>query len=351
MIRIGARNSPLARAQADAVAAALGAYGVRTEFVPIRTQGDVDRRDLTQIGGTGVFTGAVRDALLDGSIDVGVHSCKDLPTAAVEGLEVIAYPTREDSHDVLIGLRLAELDPSAGPVRIGTGAPRRVVQLEQLAAARGLDLRIEPVRGNVDTRLDLVRSGKIDAVVLAAAGVLLIADVRWSGSPAGVLWALAAAAMWAAYVLLGKRVARGGNGIDEMAVGFTTAAVLLSPLLLTGGTAGLAPLAEPAVLGLAVGLGVLSSVIPYVLDQVVLRRVGQARFAVLLALLPVTATIVGFVVLGQLPGALEIGGIAAVIAAVALRSRDGDEPPPEAGPASSRSVTDDHPAHGRHGAV
>ena len=137
------------------------------------------------------------------------------------------------------------------------------------------------------------RPRDVAAVVLAAAGVLLIADVRWSGSPSGVLWALAAAAMWAAYVLLGKRVARGGNGIDELAVGFTMAAVLLSPLLLTGGVAGLAPLAEPAVLGIAVGLGVLSSVIPYVLDQVVLRRVGQARFAVLLALLPVTATIVG----------------------------------------------------------
>jgi inner membrane transporter RhtA len=193
------------------------------------------------------------------------------------------------------------------------------------------------------------RSRDVAAVVLAAGGVLLIADVRWSGSPSGVLWALAAAAMWAAYVLLGKRVARGGNGIDDMAVGFTVAAVLLSPLLLTGGVAGLAPLAEPAVLGLAVGLGVLSSVIPYALDQVVLRRVGQARFAVLLALLPVTATVVGFVVLGQLPGPLECVGIAAVIAAVALRSRDGDEPPAATPP--SPSVTDDRPAQGRPGAA
>ena len=195
------------------------------------------------------------------------------------------------------------------------------------------------------------RPRDVAAVVMAAAGVLLIADVRWSGSPSGVLWALAAAAMWAAYVLLGKRVARGGNGIDDLAVGFTAAAVLLSPLLLTGGVHGFAPLADPAVLGMAVGLGVLSSVIPYVLDQVVLRRVGQARFAVLLALLPVTATIVGFAALGQLPGALEIGGIAAVIAAVALRSRDGDEPPPGADASSSRSVTDDRPAHGLPGAV
>lgn len=172
------------------------------------------------------------------------------------------------------------------------------------------------------------------AVVLAAGGVLLIADVRWSGSPDGVLWALAAAAMWAAYVVLGKRVARAGSGIDDLATGFAVAAVVLSPLLLVGadgvgttfGVANLAPLTDPWVLVLSVGLGVLSSAVPYALDQVVLRRVGQARFAVLLALLPVTATAVGLGALAQLPGALEAAGIALVVAAVALRSRDGDEP-------------------------
>jgi inner membrane transporter RhtA len=163
------------------------------------------------------------------------------------------------------------------------------------------------------------------AAALAAAGVLLIADVRWSGSPTGVMWALGAAALWAAYIVLGKRVASGGNGLDEMAVGFAAAAVVLSPLLLVvGGPADLPALADPLVLLLAVGVGALSSVVPYVLDQIVLRRVGQGRFAVLLALLPVTATAVGLVALGQVPGALEACGIAAVIAAVALRSRDGD---------------------------
>ena len=160
-------------------------------------------------------------------------------------------------------------------------------------------------------------------MLLAATGVLLIADVRWSGSPAGVLWALAAAAMWAAYIVLGKRVASGGNGLDDMAVGFAVAAVVLSPLLLVG-SAGVAALTDPWVLLLAVGVGVLSSVVPYVLDQVVLRRVGRARFAVLLALLPATATVVGLVALGQVPGVLEATGIAAVVVAVALRSRDGD---------------------------
>ncbi|WP_147261551.1 EamA family transporter [Pseudonocardia hierapolitana] len=170
------------------------------------------------------------------------------------------------------------------------------------------------------------RPRDVGAVLFAAVGVLLIADVRWSGSPSGVLWALGAATMWAAYIVLGKRVASGGNGLDDMTVGFAVAAVVLSPLLLAGGPGALAALADPLVLVLAVGVGVLSSVVPYVLDQVVLRRLGQARFAVLLALLPATATVVGLVGLAQLPTVLEFLGIGAVVTAVALRSRDGDAP-------------------------
>jgi inner membrane transporter RhtA len=169
------------------------------------------------------------------------------------------------------------------------------------------------------------RPRDVAAVVLAALGVLLIADVRWSGSPSGVLWALGAAAMWAAYILLAKRVARTGAGLDGMAVGFAVAAVLLSPVLLAS---PLGSLAEPSVLVLAAGVGVLSSVVPYVLDQVVLRQVGRARFAVLLALLPATATVIGLLALRQVPGVLEAVGTAAVVAAVALRSRDGDAHPP-----------------------
>jgi inner membrane transporter RhtA len=172
------------------------------------------------------------------------------------------------------------------------------------------------------------RPRDIAAVVMAAIGVALIADVRWSGAPSGVLWALAAAALWAAYIVLGKRVAGAGNGLDDMAVGFAVAAVVLTPVLLIGGVTGIAALADPFVLLLAVAVGVLSSVVPYVLDQIVLRRVGQARFAVLLALLPATATVVGLVGLAQVPSPLEAFGIAAVVVAVALRSRDGDAPEP-----------------------
>lgn len=167
------------------------------------------------------------------------------------------------------------------------------------------------------------------ALVLAATGVLLIADVRLAGSPIGFGLALLAAALWAAYIVLGTRVAAAGSGLDDMTVGFTVAAVLLCPLALgTGPVWG-----SPTLLALAVGVGVLSTVLPYGLDQVVLRRVGQARFALLLALLPVTATVIGLLVLGQVPRWAEAVGIVAVATAVALRSRDapvrtgrGDEP-------------------------
>jgi inner membrane transporter RhtA len=183
------------------------------------------------------------------------------------------------------------------------------------------------------------RGRDVAAVCLAAAGVLLIADVRWSATPLGLAWALAAAAMWAAYIVLGSRVASAGAGIDDMAVGFATAAVLLSPVLLLGAPGGPGVLADPAVLLLGLGVGLASSVVPYVLDQVVLRRVGRARFAVLLALLPATATVVGFVALAQVPGPVEALGIAAVVGAVALRSRDGDPPSAGRAPAATQRHT------------
>ncbi len=162
------------------------------------------------------------------------------------------------------------------------------------------------------------------ALLLAGTGVALIADARWTGSPAGLLWAVAAAVAWACYILLAKRVAGRGDGVDDLAVGFGVASVVLAPLALGTGPVW----SDPRLLALGVGVGVLSSVLPYALDQVVLRRVGRARFAVLLALLPVTAAVVGFVALAQVPGPLECGGILAVVAAVAVRSRDHDGPVP-----------------------
>ena len=143
-IRIGARTSPLARAQADQVAGWLQARGWRTEFVGITTTGDVDQRALTQIGGTGVFVGAVREALYDRRIDVAVHSLKDLPTAPAAELEVAANPAREDTRDVLVG---RTLDTLRDGDRIGTGSPRRALQLAELAQRLGIELEIVEIRG------------------------------------------------------------------------------------------------------------------------------------------------------------------------------------------------------------
>jgi len=167
-IRLGARRSALARAQANQVAAALANDGVDSSFVGITTAGDIDQRHLTEIGGTGVFVSAVRDALRRGEIDVAVHSLKDLPTTPADDLEIIAIPAREDTRDVLVGLRLEDLADGA---RLGTGAPRRAMQILDWAAGRGLRLDVVPIRGNVGTRIERVRQGQVDAVILAAAGL------------------------------------------------------------------------------------------------------------------------------------------------------------------------------------
>jgi hydroxymethylbilane synthase len=166
-LRIGTRGSALARSQTSAVIAALAELGIKAEAVEIVTTGDRSTAALTQIGGTGVFVSALRDALLAGRIDVAVHSYKDLPTAAEPGLVVAAVPAREDPRDVLVardGLTLGELPVGAV---VGTGAPRRAAQIRAL----GLGVEVVPIRGNVDTRLRKVSDGEVDAVVLARAGL------------------------------------------------------------------------------------------------------------------------------------------------------------------------------------
>lgn len=168
VVRIGTRASTLARTQTGHVAAALtAATGLQTELVLIRTEGDMSSRPLAQIGGTGVFVNALRDALVRNEIDLAVHSLKDLPTGPAQGVDLAAVPLREDPRDVVVardGLTLGELPQGA---RVGTGAPRRAAQL----AALGLGIDVVGVRGNVDTRLAKVRDGALDAVVLARAGL------------------------------------------------------------------------------------------------------------------------------------------------------------------------------------
>jgi hydroxymethylbilane synthase len=167
-LRIGARTSPLARAQVDLVVALLAARGVQSTVVGIMTKGDQDQRHLTEIGGTGVFASAVRDALRTGEIDLAVHSLKDLPTSQPDDLEVLAIPEREDCRDVLVGCRLDQLGNGS---TVGTGSPRRALQLHEWGRSNGIQLQVKPIRGNVETRLRKVASGEVDAVILAAAGL------------------------------------------------------------------------------------------------------------------------------------------------------------------------------------
>ncbi|MBA3251028.1 MAG: hydroxymethylbilane synthase [Geodermatophilaceae bacterium] len=167
-LRLGTRRSRLALAQSAGVAATLIAEHARdVELVEVTTYGDVSTAPLEQIGGTGVFVSALREALLRGEVDLAVHSYKDLPTAPANGLALAAVPPRCDPRDVLVardGLTLAELPLGA---RVGTGAPRRVAQVRAL----GLGLELVGVRGNVDTRLAKVADGELDAVILARAGL------------------------------------------------------------------------------------------------------------------------------------------------------------------------------------
>jgi hydroxymethylbilane synthase len=167
-LRLGTRRSALALTQSQWVADAVtAATGTPVELVHIVTEGDRSSAAIAQLGGTGVFVTAIRQALLEGTVDLAVHSYKDLPTAPEPGLILAAVPLREDPRDALVardGLTLGELPPGA---KVGTGAPRRVAQLRAL----GLGLDVVPIRGNVDTRMGRVTPGDLDAVVLARAGL------------------------------------------------------------------------------------------------------------------------------------------------------------------------------------
>ena len=173
-LRLGTRRSPMAVAQSTQVGRAItSATGHEVEIVGIDSVGDASREQLTQIGGTGVFVSALREALLGGQVDLAVHSLKDLPTGPAAGVTLAAVPPRDDPRDALIardGAKLADLPPGA---RIGTGSPRRAAQLLGLRA----DLRCVPIRGNAGTRLGKVSEGELDAVVLAYAGLARIGHV------------------------------------------------------------------------------------------------------------------------------------------------------------------------------
>ena len=174
ILRVGTRRSLLATTQSGHVADLIREQlGREVELVEITTEGDTTTAPLATMGGTGVFVSALRDALLRGDVDVAVHSLKDLPTAAAEGITLAATPIRADPRDVVVardGLTLGELPVGS---RVGTGSPRRAAQLEAL----GLGVEIVGIRGNVDTRIGKVASGEYDAVLLARAGLARLGRV------------------------------------------------------------------------------------------------------------------------------------------------------------------------------
>jgi hydroxymethylbilane synthase len=163
LIRIGSRGSRLALTQAERAAERLRGDGVEIALVPITTAGDKDRtKPFGEIGSRGVFVKEIEEALLGGRIDVAVHSAKDMTSSDTDGLVVGAYLEREDPRDALCGA--AELRPG---MRVGTASIRRKAQLFALEP----ELSIEPLRGNIDTRLRKRRERGLDAVVLAACGL------------------------------------------------------------------------------------------------------------------------------------------------------------------------------------
>jgi hydroxymethylbilane synthase len=165
VLTIGSRGSKLALWQAQFVAAHLERRGVPTRIEIIRTTGDhLQTASLVQAGGKGLFTKEIEEALLAGAIDLAVHSLKDLPTEGQEDLVIAAIPEREDPTDAIVGKTLKNIPPGA---RVGTSSGRRTAQLRLLRP----DLRTQPIRGNIDTRLRKLKEGQYDAIVLAAAGL------------------------------------------------------------------------------------------------------------------------------------------------------------------------------------
>ncbi len=170
-LRLGTRRSPMAMVQSGQVARAITERtGREVELVGITSSGDVSQQQLTQIGGTGVFVSALRTSLLDGQVDLAVHSLKDLPTGQPGNITLAAVPARDDPRDALISLGHTKLADLPRGATIGTGSPRRAAQLLLLRS----DLRPVPIRGNAGTRLAKVSAGELDAVVLGYAGLARI---------------------------------------------------------------------------------------------------------------------------------------------------------------------------------
>jgi hydroxymethylbilane synthase len=171
LIRIATRKSPLALWQAEHVGSLLRAAnpGISVELVELTTKGDkILDQALSKVGGKDLFVKEIEEALLDGRAQVAVHSLKDMPTVLPEGLEIAAYPTREDPRDALVSLQKYTLSSLPHGAKVATSSLRRAAQLLR----RRPDLSIMPIRGNVQTRLRKLEEQGLDATVLAYAGLL-----------------------------------------------------------------------------------------------------------------------------------------------------------------------------------
>ena len=167
-LRIGSRGSQLALWQANHISGLLRERGHQVEIEIIKTTGDkITEVALANVGTKGMFTKEIEEALADGRVDLAVHSLKDLPTSVPPGFEIAAVTKRENPHDVFCSQKYKSIDDLPRGARVGTSSLRRQAQLKALRP----DLKIHPLRGNVDTRLRKLEAGEFDAIILAAAGL------------------------------------------------------------------------------------------------------------------------------------------------------------------------------------
>lgn len=175
-LRIGSRGSQLALWQANHISSLLGEQGHEVEIEIIKTTGDkILDVALAKVGTKGMFTKEIEEALLDGRVDLAVHSLKDLPTELSPEFEVAAITIRENPRDAFVSRHFSSIDELPQKARVGTSSLRRQAQLKALRP----DLDIHPLRGNVDTRLRKMEEGQYDAIILASAGLNRLGLTRW----------------------------------------------------------------------------------------------------------------------------------------------------------------------------
>lgn len=167
-LKAGTRGSALALAQTGMMVERLRGLGHQVDVVTIRTEGDRAQKDRSMMVGRGAFVKELERALLDGEVDLAVHSAKDMPTEPVPGTTIVALPAREDPRDALVSADGERIEDLPGGARVGTESPRRRAFL----LLRRSDLEVAPIRGNVDSRLARLDAGEYDAIVVATAGLV-----------------------------------------------------------------------------------------------------------------------------------------------------------------------------------